>query len=166
MTDISHERLLELLSYNPETGDFTWKVTRSHNARAGARTGRLDGRGYYQVCVDGKRYLAHRLAWFYVHREWPADQIDHINWNRSDNTLLNLRAVSRSVNGRNKRKASTSGEVVGVRFHKSAQKWAAWINDRPAHQKYLGHFAKHEDAVAARKRAEIEYDYHPNHGAA
>lgn len=65
MEHIKHERLCELLHYCPETGIFTWKVTRKGLAKAGTVAGSTNGRGYRQISVDGKLYLAHRLAWFY-----------------------------------------------------------------------------------------------------
>lgn len=112
MIDIDSEQKLELakireaLYYNPETGNFT---SRLHN---GIRIRCLIGDGgYIYVSVKGRKYAAHRLAWFYYHGKWPKEEIDHINGNPSDNSILNLREASRLQNAHNRRlgKNNTSG---------------------------------------------------------
>lgn len=97
MNHITHHRLCELLEYNPDTGIFIWKVDRKHLAKSGSKAGSINGSGYTQISVDGRLYLAHRLAWFYCFQEWPI-LIDHINRDRSDNRLDNLREVTQSIN--------------------------------------------------------------------
>jgi len=94
---ITHERLLQLVNYDPETGVFTNNASRK-GAPAGAKTGSPKGNGYLELRLDYKAYLAHRLAWFYVHKEWPKGHIDHINHNRQDNRIANLRDVTQAVN--------------------------------------------------------------------
>jgi hypothetical protein len=110
MEHIKHERLLELLSYNPDTGIFTWKVDRKRLAKANSIAGSVNGSGYRQISVDGKLYLAHRLAWFYCFQEWPEHIIDHINGIKDDNRLDNLQDISQNKNVRKaNKKLSTSG---------------------------------------------------------
>lgn len=115
--------------------------------------------GYRKVHFDGQIYYTHRLIWKLLYGEDPLE-IDHINGNRSDNRITNLRSVSRLENMRNaKRRSSNASGVTGVFWLKDRSKWRAYIS-----KKTLGEFNKFEDAVAVRKQAEKEYGYHPNHG--
>ena len=116
MEHIKHERLCELLDYCPETGIFTWKVDRKRLAKAGTVAGSTNGRGYRQISVDGKLYLAHRLAWFYCFQEWPAKVIDHINGIKDDNRLDNLQDVSQNKN------VSKANKIVGASGYKNVRK--------------------------------------------
>lgn len=95
MTELTHERLRDLLTYNPVTGKFFWRM------RGGARAGSMRGK-YRSITVDGKAHLEHRLAWFYVHGRWPCDSIDHANCVEHDNRLENLREATLSQNMANK----------------------------------------------------------------
>jgi hypothetical protein len=94
---LTAERLREILGYDPETGLFT-RLVRTGRIRAGEVAGTAHSRGYRSIVIDGRVYLSHRLAWLYVHGEWPPEQIDHINRNRADNRLVNLRAAKQSQN--------------------------------------------------------------------
>jgi hypothetical protein len=87
---LTAERLRKRLRYDAETGLFTRRVGSGH-AHAGDMAGSVHSTGYVRICIDGGRYTAHRLAWLYVHGVWPSGQIDHINRNRSDNRIANLR---------------------------------------------------------------------------
>jgi len=129
-----------------------------------ARKGREAGTfckhtGYRKVYFDRRVYYTHRLIWKLLYGEDP-EEIDHINGNRSDNRITNLRSVCHYENMRNSKQYSgnTSG-VTGVSWCKDRPKWRAGIGG-----KVLGDFDRFEDAVAARKQAEKEYGYHPNHG--
>src|SRR4051812_10110856 len=100
---LSHERLLELLYYYPETGIFRWKVHRRPQSPPGTIAGCYQSKKRVQrIELEGKAYLAHRLAWLYVHGVWPEDQIDHINGNPSDNRIENLRLANNSQNQANR----------------------------------------------------------------
>lgn len=103
--------LRQLVEYDPETGFLTWKP-RDGNARfnsklAGKPALAQPSKGYRTGRIKGKNYKAHRAAWAVTHGEWPQGQIDHINGDRSDNRLSNLRAVSQSENGKNQKTRST-----------------------------------------------------------
>jgi hypothetical protein len=89
MTELTAERLRELLNYDPDTGVFTWRVRPVHSHRVGDIAGSVrTTRGYRLIGVAGRVYKAHRLAWLYMMGEWPKDQIDHINRDPSDNRFL------------------------------------------------------------------------------
>lgn len=164
---VTAARVQELLSYDPSTGEFRWKVNRNRKKAgsvAGCESTKHDGKKYWCIQVDGKMYKAHRLAWLVTHGEFPPEQIDHIDGDGLNNRLENLRAVSDLENKRNLRKKSnnTSG-VSGVRWRKDRQKWQALItvNRKKIH---LGLFSDKSEAVAARRAAEAKYGFHENHG--
>lgn len=132
---ISHSRLLELLHYDARSGAFRWLANRGGRKFDGVPGGHKKTNGYVEITVDGWRYLAHRLAWFYHHGEWPQHYIDHINGIRDDNRIDNLRDVPHDENIRNvtrSSRANSSGlrgvslfrgryraeiQVAGIRKH-------------------------------------------------
>lgn len=176
MTQLTQDYLKECLDYCPDTGIFTWKVRpREHfktgwawktiNTRnAGKEAGHLNKDGYLATRVRGNYVPMHRLAWFYITGSWPKEQMDHINHDRTDNRWVNLREATRSENHRNESlsKNNTSG-FTGVYWNKQNDKWAAKVKVCGATIN-LGIFTKIEDAVEARKAANIKYGFHPNHG--
>lgn len=124
----------------------------------------LDKHGYLRIAIKGKTLFAHRVIWALAYDEWPSMALDHINGNKSDNRLDNLRLVSVSENGRNQSLSavSTSG-VTGVCRDRRPGQWQAYIrvNGRKVH---LGTFASLEDAAEARRIASNDAGYHANHG--
>jgi hypothetical protein len=165
--ELTQERLQYLLSYNPETGEFTWLVSRGR-CRSGETAGYpARNRGdkvYIIIGIDGKLYLAHRLAWLYTFGAWPENQIDHLDQDSTNNRLINLRDVSHAENGKNQKMSNrNSTGVTGVHFHNKAQKWEARIRVN-FKRIYLGLFELKDDAIVARKNAEVKYGFHPNHG--
>lgn len=155
------------LNYDPETGLFTWKAT-NRRGFVGRQAGCFCPRdGYIRIRINSKLELAHRLAWNMTYPEDPVGpdgQIDHINHIRTDNRIVNLRKASNTENSRNASLGSnnTSG-ALGVWFEKRRNKWAVEIKvDRK--KIHLGQFDNFEEAVAARKAAEVKYGFHENHG--
>ncbi|WP_369913930.1 HNH endonuclease [Xanthomonas sp. NCPPB 3005] len=148
------KRLRELFEYDANTGGLAWRVRRGP-VRIGSAAGSLHRSGYYRVIVDGIRVAAHRVAWALHHNQWPADQIDHINGNKVDNRIINLREATNLENNQNR--AANVGSVskyVGVVWHKGAGKWQAQIGYN-GKRRYLGMFrTEHEahDAYCAAKR--------------
>ena len=146
---LNAEQLRDLLSYDPNTGEFLWKRTLSPNALAGSVAGSMRPRGYRQIRISGRYYFAHRLAWLYMRGRWPSHEIDHINMDCRDNRFVNLREATRSENARNAgiRSTNTSG-FKGVTWDKSRGKWLAHIklNGREIH---LGRHKTPEEAHAA-----------------
>ncbi|ELW2864864.1 HNH endonuclease [Salmonella enterica] len=127
-----------------------WKNSHRGHVRAGDEVKNIDGKGYVRVVVRQKFYLAHRIIYEMHHGEIPEGyQVDHIDGDKLNNNIQNLRLATNSINQRNKRKSSrnTSG-VTGVCFDRKTGKWVARIC-----RKYLGKFANFEDACAARMEA-------------
>lgn len=143
-------------SYDPSTGVITHSFSRA-SVKAGQVAGSAEKNGYTRIKVRGTKILAHRFAWFLHYGRWPENQLDHINRDRSDNRLLNLREVSAEGNAHNKgvRKNNQSG-VSGVRWRPHLSKWQATISRR-GRRISLGHFAKIEEAELARREAERDW---------
>lgn len=138
-----------LFDYDPGTGEFTRKVRTARCVRVGGRAGSVHPRGYVHIKIGRYSYAAHRLAWLYVHGEWPRGQIDHVNGQRSDNRLSNLRVCAQSENQQNTTllRESASG-LRGVGWHKASGKWRARISVAGV-TKNLGTFPDRASAVAA-----------------
>lgn len=181
----SIEILRQILDYDQSTGEFFWtprvpemfssqrftneRACRVWNTRyAGKRTfTNNNGRGYLTARIGGVQFSAHRTAWAMHHGEWPAGLIDHINGDRHDNRIDNLRVVTTAENTKNSARSrnNTSG-CTGVSFRKRSVRqkpWRAYIKvDRKLVE--LGQFWTKTEAIAARKEAERRYGFHPNHG--
>lgn len=142
-------KLKELYHYDEVRGIFTKLITTSHNSKKGTNPSCVNNNGYLCVRVLGRLYTQHRLAWLYVHGKFPAGQIDHINGDRQDNRISNLRDVGTLTNNRNRlhNKNNTSG-YRGVTFDKANNKWMAQITVDNKNIK-LGRFDKPELAYAA-----------------
>lgn len=124
---LTFERLVQLLDYNPDTGEFLSRVNRGP-LRSGGAVGCINLAGYTQLQIDGVIYLGHRLAWLYTHGSWPKNCIDHLNGVRHDNRICNLRDVSYSINSQNQRgpRSDNKSGYLGVSLH-SDGKWQARI---------------------------------------
>lgn len=147
---LTHSRLLELLHYDAATGVFTRRTSVGRFAR-GTISGTDHCRGYRRLRVDGRNYLAHRLAWFYIHGRWPSAQVDHKNRDRADNRIDNLREASARQNAVNR--APRGPWPKGVYFRPEKGKWVAKINEAGKHF-HIGYFTSPEAASAAyQKRA-------------
>src|ERR1700735_5474446 len=107
---LTHERLLQALKYERKTGLFFWKI-RGRGIRTGAEAGCTRSDGYVVITLDGRHYLAHRLAVVYVTGGWPLDEVDHRNTIKSDNRWRNLRQATHAQNSHNAsaKKNNTSG---------------------------------------------------------
>jgi hypothetical protein len=147
---LTHDRLLEVLSYDPETGKFHWlKRISIRIKKVGSEAGSVTPSGYLEIGIDGENYQIHRLAWFYMTGEWPKLQVDHKDTNRQNNKWDNLREATHGQNVQNSgpRKNNKSG-LKGVSFDKSVGRWQARImSERKLY--LLGHFDTPEEAHAA-----------------
>jgi hypothetical protein len=166
------EELHRLLIYNPETGALTWRTRpndrRSFNQRLAGQPALacVNFEGYLHGVIHGNGFRAHRVAWAMHHGQWPTAEIDHINGNRADNRMSNLREATSAENSRNMRMmARNKSGVTGVFWHKSRRRWIAEIKGADSKPIHIGNFVIFQDAVDARKQAEREHGYHENHGA-
>lgn len=169
---LTHELLTSLLEYDPETGQLFWrerpltmfKSSGAHTAwnrrYAGQETFTSTHReGYLRGNLLGEPWLAHRTVWWLITAEWPW-VVDHINGNKADNRIANLRNGPPKLNARNRplHKKNTSG-VSGVWYNARTSKWQTTISGD-----FLGNFDTLEEAAVARKAAETQYGFHENHG--
>ena len=156
---INAEDVEQHLSYDPLTGEFTWKKSR-YGVSAGQAAGCVTANGYICIGLNNEIVLAHRLAWFCSYGNWPEGQIDHINGRRSDNRLANLRDVTNQENQRNRkvRHDSLTG-VTGVGWCRQTGKWRAKIgvDYKIIH---LGRFDNQFEAICARKSAELRFGFY------
>lgn len=152
---LTRDRLCELIVYDPVSGILRWKKSRANLKAGSVAKSRLDG--YLRIRVDGKSYMAHRLAWLYMTGEWPSGQIDHINGVRDDNRFVNLRDVETNENRRNRKKNlnSTSG-FKGVSFKRWQHQWVARIQT-DGRRLHLGYFDTAEEAHVAYCTAAKKY---------
>lgn len=151
---ITQDRLKELLNYDPLTGVFTHAVARGP-MKAGATAGYASPQGYWRLHIDRKKYFAHRLAWFYTHGEFPPLFIDHIDGNKLNNAITNLRAATHSHNMANVKNAQRNNKsgLKGVNSHPSGWFQASIKKDKVA--TYLGCFKTPEEAHEAYRRAHV-----------
>lgn len=128
---LSLDRLNQVLTYNPETGVFNWKQAISNRVHVGAEAGAITRNGYRMIRVDGENLYAHRLAWMFVHGQMPDRIIDHVNLDRDDNRIENLRECDHSENNCNSylRRDSPSG-IKGVGWDSHREKWACSVRHR------------------------------------
>lgn len=167
-------RLGRLLRYSPFTGALHWKARPANMFPDAASAARWNGRyagtpaltaknasGYLTGIVLGRHVKAHSVAFAIAHGRWPRE-IDHINGDKEDNRLVNLREVTRQENSKNRSMRSDNRTgIVGISARHG--KWLTRIQ-ADGRSICLGTFDKFEDAVAARKAAEARYGYHANHG--
>ncbi len=154
---ITADRLRELVNYDPETGLFTWlkPCGRWDRIPSGSIAGTAHNAGYWQINLDGRLYLAHRLAVLYVTGSWPSNLIDHENLNRSDNRWTNLRHATHSQNHMNSKVyANNALGVKGVSLHRDG-KFVAQIQ-RSGSSRHLGLFSTVAEAKAAYDKAATE----------
>ena len=155
LTEVSADRVLEVLSYNPATGVFTWRVRTAYRTKIGDIAGSSDRLGYKRIAIDGNSYMAHRLAFLMMTGDWPDEFVDHADGNPANNSWGNLRLASRLENASNQRvrKNNTSG-FKGVSPRKGRGTYQASIRQGTA-LTYLGTFAAPEDAARAYDAAAI-----------
>lgn len=163
---ITQDRLKAMFHYDQDTGVFTRIAVNERSTRwkAGQVAGYTDhytkDLSYRKIGIDGVDHKAHRLAFLYVTGRFPKGDIDHIDGNGLNNAFTNLREVSHAANLRNQKMhvTNTSGHM-GVSWRADSKKWRVRLCS-----KTIGHFPTFEQAVAARKMAEVANGYHENHG--
>lgn len=147
---LTRDELRGRLNYDPATGVFTWPDGRPAGNPAGT-AGRL------QITLNGVARYAHRLAWLYVHGVWPDGQIDHINGDKLDNRIANLRVLTNAENKQNQRRAYANNRTgrLGVSYDSRNGKWRARIM-LDGRSKSLGYFPTPDAASAAYEAAKME----------
>lgn len=157
---VTQEELKDVLDYNPETGIFKWKRGRYRGNIAGS----INKSGYPTVRIGLRQYYLHRLAILFISGNTPARCVDHLDRDKTNNRLDNLRVISKAENNRNmpRRKDNTSGET-GVFWNKRRHKWIAQIKHN-GRQIYLGSFDDILSAAAARKSSLVMFGFHETHG--
>lgn len=148
------DRLQELLTYHSDTGEFTWNVNHPRAAKD-SKAGAKDYYGYIVIRLDGVLYKAHRLAWLHTYGKFPAKGLDHINQNKSDNRIQNLREANQSINMHNvSLKSTNKSGFAGVTWRNDRQKWCARI--KVGYKTFnLGLYTDISNAIEARKLAEL-----------
>jgi hypothetical protein len=158
--EVDAEQLRLLLSYDPNTGDLTWKkrdLPKWDTRWAGKRAGSIKPNGYCVVTLMNRKGLrAHRVAWAITHGHWPKNEIDHIDGNPSNNRLSNLREANGSENYQNRvRYLNNKSGYMGVYRHNRVNKWVAQIRfNRKKH--YLGMYDCPLEAHAAYLAAKVQ----------
>jgi hypothetical protein len=161
---LTQETLKRSLAYDPATGEFRWLIARGQqrvgSVAGGIKNGKTDYRrwGYRLIGLYGRVYSAHRLAWLYVYGAWPDGDIDHIDGNRDNNRIENLRVCTPKENAENRHYTRGSSQYLGVCWNKKCKKWQASITIG-GKIKYLGlhetEEAAHNSYLAMKRR------YHP-----
>ncbi|WP_370956637.1 HNH endonuclease [Enterobacter hormaechei] len=146
--ELNQEYLRSILTYDPESGHFKWNFNKGARNKS-PYAGTLTSYGYIKILIDQKQYFAHRLAWLYVHGHWPEGFIDHINGDKADNRLINLREAKREENCRNvSLKSTNTSGYVGIFLDKRNGTWRAQITVSRK-QIVLGYFHSKIEAVRA-----------------
>ena len=155
---MTQEYLKSILRYNPGTGIFTRRKS-TCRWKKGEVAGSVNSEGYFAIRIKTKHYLAHRLAWLYVYGYFPEFNIDHINRDKTDNKICNLRHVSDICNARNRgKRCDNKSGVTGVSWREDNKKWRSIITVNRK-TKHLGNFKNISDAVKARYEAELKYNW-------
>ena len=161
---IDVEKCKELFEYRD--GKLIWKVRTANNVKVGDVAGSLSkSTGYYIVQIDGKRFRVSRIIYAMHFGDPGGMQVDHVNQNRKDNRIENLRLVTNQENQRNttKQKNNSSG-ITGVSWDKGKQKWQVeiYVDGKNIHCGYFIHLGA---AAVERKYQELKYGFHENHGS-
>lgn len=160
-TTLTFEQVYEQIAYDPETGVFTWRVGKKGQAGPGSIAGCLNKHlGYWQIGILRQRLYGHRLAWLLSYGCWPTHQIDHINGDRSDNRLTNLREATHADNQQNRHLYRNRTGFAGVEYcPKFGRFRARVVHNQIKH--CAGHYDTAEEAHAAylAKKAEL-HAYH------
>jgi len=154
---LTHEYLKSVLHYDPESGVFTRLISNNGFIKINSIAGTIHPKGYVIIGINKKYYKAHRLAWFYMHGVWPENQIDHINHNKSDNSIINLRLATNAENTQNKIKPRSDNKcgLLGVSYYKNYGNYVAQIQVNNK-KRLLGYFTTPEEAHEAYLKAKRE----------
>ena len=167
---ISIESMKEAIIYDHETGKFYKRIgSEKYETRGREMFYKSNKKHYLYGYFKQNKFYAHRVAWAFYYGTWPKRQIDHINGDRQDNRIQNLRQVTHQENslnlGRRRLKSDNPDSGVnGVCWYKANKKWVARIKFK-GNWVYLGSYVNLDDAIKVRKEAEQVYGFHKNHSA-
>jgi len=158
---LTKERLKELLNYEPDTGVFTWRISRGR-AMVNTEAGNLHHSGYTCIKIDGKSYRSHRLAFLWITGEFPPHDVDHRDGDVANNRWKNIRHATKSENMQNRGLNSNNKTgFPGVSYHKAAGKFMATIKVN-SKNRYLGLFDTAETAYLAYSKAKVgHHEFQP-----
>jgi hypothetical protein len=156
MDDLTADFVREVFDYDPHTGAIKWRVKYSRKVNAGMPAGYLDSGRYVRIRIKGRAYAAHRIAFLYMHGRWPTEFLDHVNGDKTDNRLVNLRECSSAQNNSNRPYTRpTRAGVKGVRLTPNGS-YEARISAN-GRRIYLGKYDDAESAKAAYQSAALKY---------
>lgn len=156
MLNDMREQILERISYDRETGEFSLRIDTRYK-KAGDDATSSSGNGYRILTFGGKNYGAHRVAWLIEYGEWPSLPLDHINNIPTDNRIANLRLATVSQNAYNKKRMSNNKSgIKGVSFDSKRNKWCAYICI-DGKQTTIGRFQEKDQAAQAYRNAAIKH---------
>ena len=161
MNDLTQDDVVRLLNYDASTGYFTWRADVAYNVKEGSIAGYNNSNGYRIITINKRSYKAHRLAWLYTYGEFPSGSIDHIDRDKGNNAITNLRIATAAENGQNRNAAKGKKQKtpLGVSFNKSKRNCtkqygaAIQVNKK---QRHLGWFKTPEEASEAYMKAKNE----------
>jgi hypothetical protein len=158
---LTQEQLKRILDYNPETGIFIHKLSPNGRIKKGHIAGTSGKDTYVKIKINFTLFLAHRLAWLYIHGYFPENDIDHVNRIKNDNRIINLREASRSCNIRNASiRSDNKTGITGIYYDSKHNRWVAGITIN-GNSQYIGRFKTLAEAAYARWTAEKKYNF-PN----
>ena len=158
------ETLRGIVVYDENAGTLRWR--NNHKTLSWIKAGDIVGKGskkngYLSTSIGKKQYYQHRLVWLYVYGEWPTSSIDHINGDKSDNRIVNLRLATASQNQHNRKKTKNRDTPVGAYKHYRGGWYSTIMVNKT--KKYLGSFKTAEEAAAAYAQAKKElHPFHPD----
>ena len=162
---MTYEDAFKHFILNGVSGELIWRVTASSRAMAGSIAGSIHNKGYLMVRLKGNGYLAHRIVWLLTYGKYPNGMIDHIDGNKLNNSIYNLRDVNESINKKNSKKYSnnTSG-YAGVKFNKKYNRWSACYRSENKNF-HIGSFDTAQEAnKAVIKAREANGEFTKRHG--
>lgn len=177
MAELSFAEVDALLKYDPETGKLFWKdrpvasfqslrIANGWNSKfAGKEAFTANSHGYRRGAINCIAYSAHRIAWLLHYGEWPINQLDHINGDRSDNRVVNLRDVDQSTNNRNARKRSSNKSgFEGVFWDGWTRQWSITFRQLDGTRAYKRTTGTKEEAAVLLDEIKSSLNYTHRHG--
>ena len=154
--DLTAEEVKKILEYRPETGELVWRERTARCVQVGDVAGCIDNNGYITIGIRKRVYKAHRLIWLITHNNWPIGLIDHIDGNKSNNRLSNLRLVDETGNSENVRKPNKRNQSGFMGVISVNTGWRASITVQ-GKTRYIGTFDTPEKAHHAYLEAKRQF---------